>query len=275
MPDSPSAGGSATAMAFPSVPVGRSDDDLVQFWADYQPIVARAAKGRLRRLNIPESLASADDVTQEVYLNVAERWPAVEHPGKYTLGCALRTVIRQVHRERLRRLGLLIDDGQEHLGEVAAAESSPEDVVLDEIVDAQLQEALPEAWEDLSEREQAAVQLTVLESASRAEAAGAMGVATGTVSSHRTRGLVKLRTALGASVGLATFAATAWASGPISGVAMVVLTGLMLFSVGCALVLKRGSGSLRLPVGPITAVIIHITLKLGLVTLILVLTTVH
>jgi RNA polymerase sigma factor (sigma-70 family) len=186
-------------LPFPPVPAGRTLDDLEQFWSDWEPVIRRVAKSKLRIARVPRGLAEADDAVQHVYLELHEQWQdpdfADADPGRIALGSILADFVRlQVKELKNRRNQMSGQDGwHDPLFDQPAPEPSPDDLLLQQEVERYLREALNQ----LPDLQRQAVEMTVEGELSRDQVADRMGVKTGTVSSHRARGLRKLADILG------------------------------------------------------------------------------
>lgn len=193
-------GGKRASAGFPPVPTGRTGQDLAQFWSDYRSIVVGAAVNKLRNRNVPTSLLSVDEVVQEVYTVLHENWADVEDPARYVFGKVMNPMVRRAVREMSHRAGAVARDHDAGDDTAEFPETGPglEEITIEQQVEDALREALPAAMEALTGNQRWAVELTTDGKTSREEAATVMGMAEGTVSSHRARGLEKLRSALGA-----------------------------------------------------------------------------
>jgi RNA polymerase sigma-70 factor (ECF subfamily) len=137
----------------------------------------------------------ADDLVQDTLIRAfraCDRFDGA-HPRAWLL-----TILRNTHlnRVRVRRPGLL-DDPQAHEEDRvswpgSAPPSSPEDLVLGEVFD----DAVAQALGGLPEVFGAAVRLVDLDGLSYAEAAGVLGVPVGTVMSRLHRGRGRIRVSL-------------------------------------------------------------------------------
>lgn len=122
----------------------------------------------------------AEDVVQEALSRVYARWSRIEHRGaveSYTRQALLREVLTRRRRRRVRHL-LTAD-----VPDVPARE--PGDLgVRDEVHRALL---------ELPDRQRAAVVLRFFDDLPEAEVARLLGISTGTVKQHTSRGLARLR----------------------------------------------------------------------------------
>jgi DNA-directed RNA polymerase specialized sigma24 family protein len=80
--------------------------------------------------------------------------------------------------------------------DIADSGPGPEDIVTERHSEEALRSALPQALERLTDKQRAAVESTTSGRHSRRDAAAELGAAPGTISSHRARGLAKLRSEL-------------------------------------------------------------------------------
>ncbi|GAA4475292.1 RNA polymerase sigma factor [Phytohabitans houttuyneae] len=209
------------------MPTGRTTADLDQFWADWEPLIRRVARSRLSNARVPASLATVDDAAQHVYTKLCEKWPTVEDPGRFALGAVLLPYIFEQVAELKNRSGALAlsDDDTPELAEPGP---TMEDLILEREIDELLRAALPDALRTLSDLQRQAIELTLSGEHSRAEVGEAMGVAPGTVSSHRARGLSKLAEILGPIVMAISTVLDAIAHSGIVLMVMSVLTFLLI-----------------------------------------------
>jgi RNA polymerase sigma factor (sigma-70 family) len=182
----------------PVVPAGRATADLDLFWDGYKLTLRRYAWYLLDLRGIPDSRAEVDDIVSDVYLDLREAWPVVRSPIAYTRSRARVAVFNALRDEihRGRPIGGADDRDDDEL-DVRDTGPTPEELVLDQQVDEALRAALPHALKELTPRQRAAVELTAGGERSRRQVATELDAAPGTISSHRTRGLVKLRHVLG------------------------------------------------------------------------------
>lgn len=147
---------------------------------------------------MPDGIADTDDVVQQVYVELRELWPTVRDPGRFALGAALWPYIAAQVRELKRRSGIPL-----HGEGVDVPQPGPtmDEEILDQEIDKLLHNALPDALDQLPEKQRVAVELTVAGGETRTVAAAAIGVAEGTVSSHRCRGLMRLASILSPPAG--------------------------------------------------------------------------
>lgn len=120
--------------------------------------------------------AVAEELVQEAFLQLTQRWAAVENPAAY-----LRTAVVNLSRNHRRRLGV----GRRR-------QPPPPRLTVDD-------PALDELWQQLaglSERRRAALVLRFYEDLPIAEIAELLGCRPGTVSSLLHRGLADLRKVL-------------------------------------------------------------------------------
>ena len=185
-------GGNSRRLEFPPVPDGRTSAGLDQFWADWKPVIRRTARRGLSRARVPGSLATVDDAVQHVYLRRREEWSTVDDPGRFALGAVLKPYIFEQVAELKKRSNTLAQREGDVLDQ-AAPGPNMEDLILEREIDRLLLDALPDALQTLPDRQRKAVEMTAAGDRSRDEIAAAMGVAAGTVSPHRTRGLKKLK----------------------------------------------------------------------------------
>ena len=125
---------------------------------------------------------AAEDLLQEVLEQMYVRWRRVQaSPEAYARRALINRSINRWRRRR-RRPEQTLDD---------------HDVVTrDHADDVALRRAVVEALHDLPARQRAAVVLRYLEDLPTADVAAALGCSEGTVKSHASRGLARLRTAL-------------------------------------------------------------------------------
>ena len=148
-----------------------------------------ARQGRLRRAAylMCGDVDLAEDLVQEALIALAEKWEKVEHPDAF---------VRQViYRQRVswwRRTN-------KELTTDLVPERRQEDGADERARDAEVHAAL----RLLPQRQRAALVLRYFEDLTEAQAAEAMGVATGTVKSLSHQGMARLRTELGSRRALA------------------------------------------------------------------------
>lgn len=182
-------------LTFPPVPCGRTATDFALFWSNWEPVIRRVSRAKLRRARVPRALADVDDATHSVYAELCTRWPtddfAGKDPGRYGVGTVLNDFVRaQVDELKMRSGKPTPDDDVDETG--AASVPSPEDLYIEREVERFLREAVEAAMQQLPDKQRRAVQLTTAGDLTREEIAEAMGVSAGAVSSHRTRGLRRL-----------------------------------------------------------------------------------
>ena len=146
-------------------------------------------------LTLTQQPVDAEDLVQDTLIRAyraCDRFDGA-HPRAWLL-----TILRNTHLNRVRtRRPALLDDPETHEQDRvswpgAPAPSTPEDLVLGDVFD----EAVARALADLPEVFGSAVRLVDLDGLSYAEAAGVLGVPTGTVMSRLHRGRSRIRTAL-------------------------------------------------------------------------------
>jgi RNA polymerase sigma factor (sigma-70 family) len=184
----------------PAVPTGRTPVDLDMFWASYESTLRRYAWCQLDLWRIPRARADVDDVISEAYLDLRETWPTVRSPIAYARFRVEVAVLRAL-RDECRR-GPALDADRDDAGDDDGGLDSAqpglaiEDDLVERETETRLAEALPLAMGQLTDKQRQAVELCDVEDLSRDDAAASMGVATGTVGSHRARAVDKLRDAL-------------------------------------------------------------------------------
>lgn len=146
-------------------------------------------------LSLTGSRADAEDLVQESLIRAFRGLGSFDgrHPRAWLL-----TILRNtnVNLHRRQRPGLVEDWDALHRSRPAfgaAAPASPEDIVLDGMLD----EGLAAALAELDPRFRAVVLLVDVHELSYAEAAAALGVPVGTVMSRLSRGRDRLRRRLG------------------------------------------------------------------------------
>jgi len=144
---------------------------------------------------LTQQSADAEDLVQDALIRAfraCDRFDGA-HPRAWLL-----TILRNTHLNRVRvRRPTLLDDPATHEEDRvswpgSAAPSSPEDLVLGEVFD----HAVAQALQGLPEIFGAAVRLVDLDGLSYAEAAGVLGVPVGTVMSRLHRGRARIRASL-------------------------------------------------------------------------------
>lgn len=159
--------------------------------ANQEKLRAYAAR-KLVNMRVPSGRLQPEDVVNHTVAELLDRWDAIEEPQRYMYAVA-RNFIQDAARKGGRFTGAPADadaDGQPEAGRLSEIApgwtSQPEQEVINRLLLAQLQ-----AGATASQRE--AVSLVDGAGATRQEAAQDMGVAVGTVSSHRARGLRWMR----------------------------------------------------------------------------------
>lgn len=177
----------------PVVPAGRTAADLALFWNGYAANIRRYAWHLLDLFDIPKSEADADDITQEVYVALQKKWPEVRHPRAYARSKA-EGAVRKAQRIQKRRGHVAHNESGERTDDLGTADyvPGPEETLIARQSDEEIMVAIPKAFDRLTDKEHDAVILGA-RGLSRKEVAAELGVAEGTVSVHRTRGLNKLR----------------------------------------------------------------------------------
>jgi RNA polymerase sigma-70 factor (sigma-E family) len=132
------------------------------------------------------STPAAEDLLQSALLKVMDRWSSVDDPLPY-----LRRAMVNLHVSRWRRHGRR---------EVLAA-VLPERAVRDATEQVDERHAIVDALLTLPRRTRAVVVLRYWDDLSEAETAALLGCSVGTVKSHASRGLARLRTAMGERTG--------------------------------------------------------------------------
>jgi RNA polymerase sigma-70 factor (sigma-E family) len=148
-------------------------------------------------------LAEAEDLVQETLLRVARRWyrvTAMEQPAAYARQILINLVIDQAG-QRARRNSELAAQGA---GLTERADGAAERALLAVNTQALLLAALAE----LPPRQRAVIVLRYWEDLPEAEVAALLGCSTGTVKSTASRGLARLREAIGAGSSVSGFPAS-------------------------------------------------------------------
>ncbi|MEV6495687.1 sigma-70 family RNA polymerase sigma factor [Actinoplanes sp. NPDC051633] len=193
-------GGTPQKLVFPPVPHGRSEADFDLFWSDWEPVVRRVARAKLRKARVPRALVEADDATHTVWVQVRTRWAdddfstkkgEYKGPGRYALGAVLSDFVREQVTELKLRAGARVIGGDGE--DLAAPEPGPEDLLIEQ----EVQRYLNEALEQLTDKQRQAIELTTAGELTREQIADQMGVCVGTVSGHRAKGLDRLIELLG------------------------------------------------------------------------------
>ena len=141
-------------------------DDLYR--AEYRPMV-RLARG------LVDTSESAEEIVQEAFAKVFERWSRLDEPGGY-----LRTAVVNGARSELRKREV-----RRRIGLTRRALPPPAE-----------QDYLIDALETLPPKQKTALVLRFYGDMSEKEIAEAMGVRPGTVKSTTSRGLAALRKAI-------------------------------------------------------------------------------
>ncbi|MEN3308923.1 MAG: sigma factor [Micromonosporaceae bacterium] len=189
-------------LTFPDVPPGRDPADLHRFWADWEPVIRRSARAKLRSARVPRALSDTDDAVQHAYAELSEHWSkpdfAEVDPGRFVLGRVLRDFIRAQVDELKKRRGQpgRHSEFDEDLG---LPEPTAEDLFIEQEVDRLLLEALPQALAQLSENQRRALELSA-QGLGREAIAAELNVKVGTVSSHFTRAKAKVHAELAAGL---------------------------------------------------------------------------
>jgi len=151
-------------------PLVASGADVVSF----DDIYRRECVNMVRvALLLVGSQQQAEEIVQDAFAQVFERWEGIERPGAYLRTCVVNGCRRAHRRRRLDRAR-----------EAAAAPPQPATLEVDHLADAL--SALPA-------RRRAAVVLRYYDDLSEAEIAEALGVRPGTVKSLVHRALAQLR----------------------------------------------------------------------------------
>jgi RNA polymerase sigma factor (sigma-70 family) len=197
MNSEPTPSGQVVPDGRPVIPAGRTLADLDAFWDGYERTLRRYAWHLLDLRGIPDARADVDDITNDVYIDLRAAWTIVRSPIAYTRSRARVAVFNALHDEmhRGRPIGGAGDQDDDDL-DVVDHDPDPEELVLDQQIDETLNAALPRALDELTPKQRAAVELTTNGDRSRQQVADELGAAPGTISSHRTRGLAKLRVVL-------------------------------------------------------------------------------
>ena len=132
---------------------------------EYEPMV-RLARGLVDALEI------AEEIVQDAFAKVYERWSRLDHPGGY-----LRTAVVNGARSELRKREV-----RRRIGLRPLLIPNPEE-----------RDYLLDALDQLSPRQKTALVLRFYEGMTEKEIAQAMGVRPGTVKSATSRGLAELR----------------------------------------------------------------------------------
>ena len=159
-------GPSAADHAAGRIPGTASFDDLYR--AEYRPMV-RLARG------LVDTSESAEEIVQEAFAKVFERWSRLDEPGGY-----LRTAVVNGARSELRKREV-----RRRIGLTRRALPPPAE-----------QDYLIDALETLPPKQKTALVLRFYGDLSEKEIAEAMGVRPGTVKSTTSRGLAALRKAI-------------------------------------------------------------------------------
>ena len=145
-------------------------------------VLARADRLRRAAYLICGDADQAEDLLQEAFIALAEKWERVEHPDAFVR----RVIYRQrVSRWRRTRHEVVV----ERLPDVAVGDGA----------DARARDAeLHEVLRLLPARQRAALVLRYFEDLTEAQAAKVLGVAVGTVKSLSHQGISRMRTQLAA-----------------------------------------------------------------------------
>lgn len=138
-------------------------DDLYR--REYEPMV-RLARG------LVDTTEFAEEIVQEAFAKVLDRWAQLEHPGAY-----LRTAVVNGARSELRKREV-----RRRIGLRPFLPPKPDE-----------QDYLLDALDQLSPRQKTALVLKFYADMTEKEIAQAMGVRPGTVKSATSRGLAELR----------------------------------------------------------------------------------
>ncbi|MFG1849568.1 sigma-70 family RNA polymerase sigma factor [Micromonospora carbonacea] len=169
-----------------------------------RPRLNAFARAQLWKYRVPPSRLETDDVIQYTIVELLERWATVDEPSKYMFTVA-GNYIRRAAREGGRFTGAPvqpsrdIDEAQADdldrmdISRAVWSSASPTPLTEHAAAAAEVRAGLGTALARLTPAQSQAVRLVDGLDLSRAEAAAAMGVAEGTVSPHRARGLAKLR----------------------------------------------------------------------------------
>lgn len=168
---------------------GARNDAFVRYVLPEVDVLLRVAR------TLTQQPVDAEDLVQDTLIRAfraCDRFDGA-HPRAWLL-----TILRNTHLNRLRaRRPALLDDPETHEEDRVswpgnAPPSSPEDLVLGEMFD----HAVAQALNGLPEVFGAAVRLVDLNGLSYAEAAGVLGVPVGTVMSRLHRGRARIRASL-------------------------------------------------------------------------------
>ena len=146
-------------------------------------------------------LGEAEDIVQECLLRVARQWPRVtrmEHPQAYARRVLVNLAIDGRDRRARRVLELAGSDAQPAAGRDAARDGRAHSTDADARVELLgTREQLLGAIATLPPRQRAMLVLRFFEDLSEAQTAELLGCSVGTVKSTTSRGLERLRAALG------------------------------------------------------------------------------
>ncbi len=183
-------------------------DELVDRAADGESVALESLIGRIHPVVVrycrsrmaagPLSLATADDIAQEVCMAVLTALPSFRREGKpflaFVYGIASHKVA-DAHRTALRTRSTPVAE----LPETPCTEGGPEQLVVASSTAAAVDELLAE----LSDVQQEIVRLRVVAGLSAEETADALGMTAGAVRVSQHRALAKLRHRLSAGPALA------------------------------------------------------------------------
>lgn len=187
--DQPAAGAAPRAPDEEGARLAARNDAFARYVLPEVDVLLRVAR------TLTQQPVDAEDLVQDALIRAfraCDRFDGA-HPRAWLL-----TILRNTHLNRVRvRRPALLDDPQTHEEDRVswpggAPPSSPEDLVLGEVFD----HAVAQALDGLPEVFGATVRLVDLDGLSYAEAAGVLGIPVGTVMSRLHRGRARIRARL-------------------------------------------------------------------------------
>lgn len=153
-----------------------ADPLTVLYTAHYRGLVRLAAY-------LTSDPDTAEEVVQDAYVKVLGRWGGLRDLDKGE--AYLRQAVVNLARSRLRHRGVVERHAPRPMPDVASAESG----ALSQLE----QSAVVRALAELPNRQREAIALRYYADLSEAQTAHAMGISTGAVKSHTSRGIAALR----------------------------------------------------------------------------------
>lgn len=168
---------------------GATRGEFERFIEEHADALLRSAF--LMTCDLPE----AEDLTQECLLRLAKHWPRVrslEHRHAYARRILINLVVRGAKRRARRRLELFGDGTAAVLAEARGAVADQHEAI-------ERRDELIEALSRLPPRQRAVLVMRYFEDLPEGAIAEALGCSAATVRSTASRGLARLREALGSS----------------------------------------------------------------------------